>query len=109
MRYEEWEKKGGIVPVVITGAAVAGPGNITTRRKKVKKPKRGNFQVRVVDKFRFTCCKVGINASSKWRKVGVGCTHLINDPTICDDASISAWSAYPVAVTQHIALRDPRQ
>jgi len=55
MRYEEWEKKGGIVPVVITGAAMAGPGNITTRRKKVKRSKkstRGNMEVGVVDKLK---------------------------------------------------------
>jgi len=55
MRYEEWEKKGGIIPVVITGAAMAGPGNITTRRKKVKRSKkstRGNMEVGVVDKLK---------------------------------------------------------
>ena len=40
------------------------------------------MEVGAVDKFRFNGCKVGIKASWKWRNVGVGCTHLINDPTI---------------------------
>lgn len=78
MRDEEWEKKGGLVPTVITGAAVAGPENMTMGRQKVKGLKeltRCIMDVGVIHKSRFNGCGVGINAPSIWYEVGVGCTH----------------------------------